>query len=63
VRAAYGGEVNSIQIKPGMTWIDVGMSSKLYGVALKDSKAAPWAVLEWTVDNPGVLDVRIEPVG
>jgi hypothetical protein len=63
VRAAYGGEVNSIQINPGMTWIDVGMSSKLYGVALKDSKAAPWAVLEWTVDNPGVLDVRIEPVG
>ncbi|HLL83173.1 MAG TPA: hypothetical protein VK420_11000, partial [Longimicrobium sp.] len=32
-------------------------------VALKDSKAARWAVLSWTVDNPGVLAVRIDPVG
>ncbi len=63
VRAAYGGEVNSIQINPGMTWIETGMSSSMYGVALKDSKAARWAVLSWTVDNPDVLAVRIDPVG
>ncbi|MBD0320865.1 MAG: Ig-like domain-containing protein, partial [Gemmatimonadetes bacterium] len=63
VRAAYGGEVNSIQINPGMTWLEPGMSSSMYGAALKDSKAARWAVLEWTVDNPGVLAVRIEPEG
>jgi uncharacterized protein YjdB len=63
VRAAYGGEVNSIQINPGMTWIEPGMSSSMYGVALKDSKAARWAVLSWTVDNPDVLAVRIDPVG
>lgn len=63
VRAAYGGEVNSIQINPGMTWLEPGMSSSLYAAALKDSRAARWAVLSWTVDNPGVLAVRIEPVG
>jgi uncharacterized protein YjdB len=63
VRAAYGGEVNSIQFNPGMTWLEPGMSSSLYGVALKDSKAARWAVLSWTIDNPDVLSVRIEPTG
>jgi uncharacterized protein YjdB len=63
VRAAYGGEVNSIQINPGMTWLEPGMSSSLYGAALKDSRAARWAVLSWTIDNPGVLAVRIDPTG
>jgi len=63
VRAAYGGEVNAIQFNPGMTWLEPGMSSSLYGVALKDSKAARWAVLSWTIDNPDVLSVRIEPTG